>query len=86
MINDFPSKIIEFVISLTEYYIYCCKWSNSLPALEVLKVKKKKKKKIFEKICLYHFHEPCQPGIKFSIDLILFIFYLSRSGMENCLY
>jgi hypothetical protein len=30
----------------TKYYIHCCKWSNNLPTIEVLKAKLKSRKKM----------------------------------------
>ena len=36
-VNEYPFEIIEFVMLFTKYYILCCKWSNNLPTIEVLK-------------------------------------------------
>jgi hypothetical protein len=30
----------------TKYYIHCCKWSNNLPTIEVLKAKLKSREKM----------------------------------------
>jgi hypothetical protein len=40
-VNEYPFEIIEFVMLFTKYYIHSCKWSNNLPAIEVLKAKLK---------------------------------------------
>jgi hypothetical protein len=40
-VNEYPFEIIEFVMLFTTYYIHCCKWSNYLPTIEVLKAKLK---------------------------------------------
>ena len=40
-VNECPFEIIEFVMLFTKYYIHCCKWSNNLPTIEVLKAKLK---------------------------------------------
>ena len=44
-VNECPFEIIEFVMLFTKYYIHCCKWSNNLPTIEVLKAKLKVGKK-----------------------------------------
>jgi hypothetical protein len=36
-IEEFPLKIIHFILLFTKYYIHCCKWSNHLPTIETLK-------------------------------------------------
>jgi hypothetical protein len=44
-VNEYPFDIIEFVMLFTKYYIHCCKWSNNLPTIEVLKAKLKSREK-----------------------------------------
>jgi hypothetical protein len=44
-VNEYPFEIIEFVMLFTKYYIHCCKWSNNLPTIEVLKAKLKSREK-----------------------------------------
>jgi hypothetical protein len=44
--NEYPFEIIEFVMLFTKYYIHCCKWSNKLPTIEVLKAKLKSREKM----------------------------------------
>ena len=45
-VNECPFEIIEFVMLFTKYYIHCCKWSNNLPTIEVLKAKLKSREKM----------------------------------------
>jgi hypothetical protein len=45
-VNEYPFEIIEFVMLFTKYYIHCCKWSNNLPTIEVLKAKLKSREKM----------------------------------------
>jgi hypothetical protein len=37
----------------TKYYIHCCKWSNNLPTIEVLKAKLKSKEKMERSNSIY---------------------------------
>ena len=45
-IEEFPLKIIHFILLNTKYYIHCCKWSNHLPTIETLKCKLRSREKI----------------------------------------
>ena len=44
-VNEYQYQIIEFVMLFSKYYIHCCKWSNNLPTIEVLKAKLKSREK-----------------------------------------
>ena len=45
-VNEYPFEIIEFVMLFTKYYIHCCKWSNNLTTIEVLKARLNSREKM----------------------------------------
>jgi hypothetical protein len=52
-VNECPFVIIEFVMLFTTYYIHCCKWSNNLPTIEVLKAKLKSRENMERSNSIY---------------------------------
>ena len=45
-VNEYPFEIIEFVMLFTKYYIHCCKRSNNLTTIEVLKARLNSREKM----------------------------------------